>query len=118
MWYSDPITDFAPGDKLYGEIVSTDGGESYTITSTTPGSSTSLTVDTKGLTFDWADVTLEVYSVTDCNQFPTQGIDFTDMKITSGGKDVSATWNVIKGNSCHDAVNVIDSADVSISATP
>lgn len=118
VWYSDPVTDFSSGDTLFGEIVSTDGGESYTITSSTPGSSTELTVDTSGLTFDWADVTLEVYSVTSCNQFPTQGVAFTDMVIESGGRSINADWTVKKGNSCNDVVDVIDPADVSITATP
>ena len=61
VWYSDPVTDFSPGDTLLGEIVTRDGGASYDIISSTPTSSTTLTVDnTDKLTFDWADVTLEV----------------------------------------------------------
>lgn len=118
VWYSDPITDFTTGDTLFGEMASTDGGKTYTITSSTPSSSTELTVDTAGLTFDWADVTLEVYSVTDCDQFPSAGVDFTDMKIESGGQAVTADWSVKQGSSCHDKVSVMDAADVSIFATP
>lgn len=118
VWYSDPITDFTTGDQLYGEIVSTDGGDSYTITSSSPSSSTTLTVDTSGLTFDWADVTLEVYSVSNCNQFPTETVEFTDMEIVSGGQTVTANWNKVQGSSCHDSVKVVDPADVAIAATP
>jgi hypothetical protein len=62
VWYSDAVTDFGPGDSLYGEIATTDNGESYTIVSSSATNTTTLTVDTSGLTFDWADVTLEVNS--------------------------------------------------------
>jgi len=118
VWYSDPITDFAPGDTVYGEIVSTDNGNSYTITSSSPSSSTTLTVDTEGLTFDWADVTLEVYSITSCSQFPTQAVKFTDMEIQASGVNAVPNWKVTQGNSCHDSVDVVDSEEVDISATP
>ena len=63
-------SDFEHGDVLYGEIVAAEDLNSYTITSRTPGNSTSITVDTTGLTFDWADVTLEVYDVDECAKFP------------------------------------------------
>lgn len=118
VWYSDPITDFAPGDTVYGEIVTNDGGNTYTITSASEDSSTVLTVDTAGLTFDWADVTLEVYSVSSCNQFPTEAVKFTDLQIQSNGVSATPNWKVTQGNSCHDAVAVVDAEEVDISATP
>ena len=59
---------------LYGEMAAAEDLNSYTITSTIPGvNTTSITVDTSGLTFDWADVTLEVYDVDECLKFPKVG---------------------------------------------
>ena len=116
MWYSDPIVDFASGDTLYGEIKTIDNGDSYTILSATDKSVTTLTVETKGLTFNWADVTLEVYSVTSCDLFPTDSILFSNLTIQSGGQVITPKWDLFEGKTCSEAVKVVDDTTIEIVA--
>jgi len=124
VWYSDPVTDFKTGDVVYGEVVSKDGGKTYSITSKSETNSTTLTVSATGvtgtpLTFDWADVTLEVYSVTDCKQFPTQPVKFSNMTLNNvAGQALTPTWTVYKGSTCNDAVTVVDPLDVTLTVHP
>ena len=108
-WYSDPITDFQEGDVLYGEVTASADLSEYTILSQTPGNSTALTVDTKGLTFDWADVTMEVYNVGDCSQFPTESVTFSDMTLLgSGGESLTPDWTVSQDDTCGGYITVVD----------
>jgi hypothetical protein len=117
VWYSDPIVDFASGDTLFGEIKTVDNGDSYSILSATEKSATTLTVETKGLTFDWADVTLEVYSVTSCDLFPRDSIVFSNLTIqASGGQVITPKWDLYEGKTCTEAVKVVDDSTVEIVA--
>mmetsp|Transcript_14497 Transcript_14497/g.38226 ORF Transcript_14497/g.38226 Transcript_14497/m.38226 type:complete len:168 (+) Transcript_14497:177-680(+) len=109
-WYSTPITGFEEGDVLYGEMAAAEDLNSYTITSTIPGvNTTSITVDTSGLTFDWADVTLEVYDVDECLKFPKDLVAFADMTILGAeGQSLTPDWSVVTGSQCDGTTTVVD----------
>jgi len=109
-WYSSPITGFERGDLLVGEMVAAQDLNSYTITSTIPGkNSTTITVDTTGLTFDWADVTLEVYDVDTCAKFPKDAVAFADMHILGAqGQSLVPQWDVVTGSQCDGTTTVVD----------
>jgi len=121
VWYSDPITSFKSGDTLLGEIYTNDSGNSYTIDYSTATETTSLTVPTSSLTFDWADVTLEVYDVSSCDQFPAEPVTFSGMVVKTGkGSNAQAetpAWTVTQAKpiQCNDKVNVADPATIVIS---
>ena len=71
--------------------------------------STTITVDTTGLTFDWADVTLEVYDVDECAKFPRDAVSFADMTILGAqGPSLFPRWDVVTGSQCDGTTTVVD----------
>jgi len=97
-WMSSSITNLKPNNTLTAEI--SVGSEYSTITSSlidpkhgTVKESYSLTVDTEDRSFDWMDVTLEVYQLTECEEFADSAMHITDMVATgSNGKEIKMDW--------------------------
>eukprot|EP00622_Pseudochattonella_farcimen_P001415 FR736101.1.p2 GENE.FR736101.1~~FR736101.1.p2 ORF type:complete len:100 (+),score=10.66 FR736101.1:446-745(+) len=82
-WMSSSITDLKAGDQLNAEI---SVGEQYSTVSSTlldkKGlvlETAALSVDTSDREFDWMDVTLEVYSLTECEEFASSSMNITNM---------------------------------------
>jgi len=93
---STPIQGFGAGDTVSGSIVAS--GSQWVITSTASGKSTVLTVADASRDFDWVDVTLEVYTVTGCNQFPNGPMVFSNMVLTVASAGViSPNWAADSG---------------------
>ena len=74
------------------------------------------------LTFDWADVTLEVYSVGACDQFPSAAVSFTDMTILdgAGAAATAPAWDVTTTTTCDGELTISADAlsDITISHDP
>jgi len=103
-WVSDSIAGLNVGDVMYGSI-SID--EDYaTIVSTTyskadgsaTGESVTLEVATDDRYFNWLDVTLEVYGVTECSEFSSSTMSITSMVATDiDGNTIESDWTDATG---------------------
>ncbi|ELR18578.1 uncharacterized protein ACA1_155240 [Acanthamoeba castellanii str. Neff] len=90
---STPISGFGPGDVLDGVI--DQSGDNWVVYSSFGRQSTQLTVPDAGRKFNWVDVTLETYDVTDCAQFASGPVSFYDMKLVlSDGSSVPPVWQL------------------------
>jgi len=97
-WMSSSITNLQANDTLAAEI--TVGTQYSTVTSSlldstdgTVKETYSLSVDTEDRSFDWMDVTLEVYQLDECDEFAGSAMHITDMVSTgSNGKEIMMDW--------------------------
>jgi hypothetical protein len=86
------------GDNIYGNMTKT-GSDSWYINclDTNSNQNNAITV-TKSLlqTQPWIYVTLEVYGVRNCNEYPAKGTElkFTNLKLTENGSPASINWIV------------------------
>jgi len=79
---------------------------------------TTLLADLGRYTYNWADVTLEVYNLTDCAQHSPGEVKFTDLKLYgASGEQLSPQWSGAKSSSCGGRVTVHDAATISIQHT-
>ena len=94
-WHSPDIAGFQPGDTIYGDIekVSIDtwkitGGFKYP---NGTWENTSLTSQVGDFNYNYADVTLEVYNITSCDQMSNGDVVFSNLHLTTdnGKKE----WN-------------------------
>lgn len=93
---SDFITDMTAGTTAYGNI-SIDGGVS-TIVSTYEGQAVTLAVDQADREFNWMDVTLEEYDVSDCSQFSGPQTIYDMSAYSTTGEVISPSWTDSTGS--------------------
>jgi hypothetical protein len=114
------------GQATYSTLIKTTSGhtvvgnmslasQKWTITATDSETSkdTSLNINVHAQEM-YAFVTLEVYSVSTCLEFPTGTDTFSELSIMAGGKAVSASWATTATPGCQEAVKVIGSDSVQI----
>jgi len=91
------------------------GSQKWTITATDSDTSkdTSLNVATHVQEM-YAFVTLEVYSVSTCLEFPTGTVSFTSLELESGTKSVTPSWQTTATPGCQEAVKVVSADSVQI----
>jgi hypothetical protein len=105
---STPIQGFGAGDTVSGSIQAS--GTNWVITSTASGKSTVLTVADASRDFDWVDVTLEVYNVEGCAEFPNGPMVFSNMVLTiANAGAVNAQWQADSGPTECDGSLVVNS---------
>lgn len=77
-WVSDSIIDLSAGQTITGTI---DVGDKHStvISTLEDGTSVELRVDTGEREFDWMDVTLEAYYLSECDEFPNSPMNITNM---------------------------------------
>jgi len=84
------------GDSIFGVMTKPSASSSswsIVATDTTSGVSTNLAVDKKLGEFEpYAFVTLEVYDVSDCTQYPTNPLLYTDLIIQVSNQPVTPVW--------------------------
>jgi len=65
--------------------------------------------------YNWADVTLEVYSVTACDEFAKGPMTFSnDVLIDVQGQTLTPAWSLTKTTDCNGVIKVVDSSTVTI----
>lgn len=115
------VSEVAPNDRLYGSMIKTsapNGWQVYfndTTNSTVP--STLLSVSNALTSFEPdAYVTLEVYGVTSCRQYPSAPVEFTQMAITAGDNvPVTPKWLVnTYSSACQESVKIVSPSAVTI----
>jgi len=120
-WTSSFLTNIQAGGTVSGVIDTTNNGQNWTVTSTYNGQNVVLTVPTASRDFNWVDVTLETYTVTSCQQFPSGPCTFSDMALTvTGGTSNTPTWKLdsAEPSECGGKVTITSPSQVSIQHTP
>jgi len=109
------ILKVAVGDTILGNMTLDAANSKWTISTndTTLGISTPLTVQTGVAEID-AFVTLEVYGVTSCGDYPNGSDTFTGLYITANGAQVTPNWVVETEPGCSEAVTVLSPSQVKI----
>ena len=98
-WHSPDIAGFQPGDTIYGDIQKL-SSSTWKINGgwkSANGSwhNTTLTSEVGSFNYNYADVTLEVYNVTSCDELSNGQVKFSDLKLTTddGKKEwVPSMW--------------------------
>lgn len=122
-WHSTDIAGFQPGDKIFGSIEKI-AGETWRIDGAFQDSkgtfhNTTLTSQVGSFDFNYADVTLEVYNVTSCDQMAEGAAVFSklDLATSDGSAWVPPTWYVTgMPNNCKTEMHISDSHSMSISS--
>jgi len=79
---------------------------------------TSYLIVTKQRLFvqNWAFITLEMYSLTDCSQFPTSPVYFTEIQLLENNKSITPIWSKCRGQNpsiCNTSL-IINSSNITI----
>jgi len=112
------LTKVGQNDTIFGMINETKPGKwNINGTDTTTGVSTDLSVDKGAITRlePWAFVTLEVYQVSACNQYPTVPLTYTNIMMSASDQPETPTWKPEKQEQiCKENVKVISPSAVTI----
>jgi len=97
-WHSPDIAGFQPGDEIYGDITKISSA-TWKINGGFKSANgtwhnTTLTSEVGSYNYNYADVTLEVYNLTSCDQMVHGNVEFSDLHLTTeDGKDwVPSMW--------------------------
>jgi len=97
-WHSEDINGFQPGDTIYGSIEKV-ADATWRVDGAFKDSNgawknTTLLSEVGNYVFNYADVTLEVYNISSCDQMPAGGADFTELSIdlSDGNSYTPPTW--------------------------
>jgi hypothetical protein len=118
-WYVDSngnaffseLTNTSPGNNIQGNMVL--NGRSWEIQTidTTASQTTTLNIATN-TTEPWAFVTLEVYTVSSCLEYPTGDVPFTNLVFSP---QQTPSWSVEVSPGCNENVVVNSAGSVTIS---
>merc|ERR1712026_591447 len=79
---------------------------------------TTLVAQVGPTTYNWADVTLEVYNLTNCGQHSSGTVTFTDLSLYDAqGRHLTPRWSGASTSSCGGVVSVQDPQTISIKHT-
>ncbi|EAR99902.1 hypothetical protein TTHERM_00663810 (macronuclear) [Tetrahymena thermophila SB210] len=109
------VSGINPYDTIYGSV--TVQNNVATITSTNKaGQSSILSVAQNSRNFNWIDATLEVFNISACTDFPTDYLEFTNMKVVlSNGQTIQPAWYDDYGKSqCNGKVTIINPSTIKI----
>jgi len=88
---SESLDGLNAGDTAFG-LIDFSSPTNWTVTSTWKGETVKLSVSAAGRDFNWCDVTLETYTVRNCNEFATGPMTFSNMQITDQTGTVTPNW--------------------------
>jgi len=112
--YSDLKGPLNPGDIIVGNMTLQSGTKWQIVTEdATLKQSSTLTVDTDVSEVD-AFVTLEVYGITDCSEYPNGSDTFTNLILQVGGQPVTPSWTPQTEVGCDESVEINSSTSVTI----
>jgi len=105
---SPPVFGLIPGSQVLGNIVRV-SDSTWKIDSAFNGKHTTLNAQVGDYQYNWADVTLEVYSVTACNQFASGPMTFSGLVLKDAQQaTLSPTWKLTGATQCSGNIKVID----------
>jgi len=107
------LTQVSSGDLIVGTMLLTGSHWLIDTRDQTQGTHTQISIDT-AVTEVWAFVTLEVYSITSCGQYPNGAVLFQNLALKDGQGKVVPHWQVQAQGGCGEAVTVVDPYDVKI----
>jgi len=107
------LTPINAGDTIVGTMSLQGGSWLIDTKDTTNGKDTRITINT-GVGELWAFVTLEVYSISSCGQYPNGAVLFSNLALSSASGKVIPNWTVQAQGGCGEAVTVVDPYDVKI----
>jgi len=112
--YFSQLTNTKPGNIIQGNM-SLGADSTWTVASADISGNTRTTLTIKTNTTEpYVFVTLEVYGVTNCLEFPTGSDRFTNLAITQQGREFVPAWKPQVSPGCDEAVNVISPYEVEI----
>jgi len=119
VWHSPPIT--VQSGNIIQTSINHDSTSTWTITGTVSDTKAASTlVSTPGsYVYDWADITMEVYKVTTCPQFPSDAMIFGDIKLQDdSGNVLTPTWSLTKATPCEGKITQTSDSIFEISHNP
>lgn len=123
-WHSKDINGFLPGETIYGTITKTSDA-TWVVDSAFMNHSTGTFVNTTlrsqvgDFVFNYADVTLEVYNVSSCDELAMGPVPFShlSLSLTDGSKWVPPMWYTNGQPGCKGGVKVQNSTNILIEYT-
>jgi len=113
---SKSITGFGAGDLIDGYInrISDDTWKINSVIQKT-GANTTLNAQVGTYLYDWADVTQEVYGVSDCSQFAKGPVTFSKLSLKDAqGATLTPGWSFTGTTQCSGAIKQADSTTITI----
>jgi len=106
---STTLTGFAAGAKIVGTLKRLDADTWLIDSQIVGGKNTTLYSHVGSYLYNWADVTQEVYSVTNCNQFATGAMSFSGLILKDAQQDtLDPKWSISGTTDCmgHEVLTV------------
>jgi len=106
------------GDNIFGNMTLVSSANWYINSlDTTSNQKTDMTISRPRLkTQPWAYVTLEVYDLYECDDYPTQPVNFNNLQLFVSGKQQQFQWQAIQADpSCNQLVTINSPSNVTIS---
>jgi len=113
---SKSITGFGAGDLIDGTInrVNSNTWKINSVIQKT-GANTTLTAQVGTYLYDWADVTQEVYGVSECSQFAKGPMTFSALTLKDAQQDtLKPTWDMTKTTQCTGVIQQTSSTTITI----
>jgi hypothetical protein len=115
---SDPVFGLQDGDTFQG-VISRESPSTWKIDSVFNGRHTTLNAQVGDYIYNWADVTLEVYEVTDCSDFAPNKAYFKDLDLMDDkGETLTPQWTFTGPTSCSGSIVQDSPTSVYIEHTP
>jgi len=112
--YSSLLGPVEPGDLIIGNMTLASNGDWQIITKDHNNGKTATLNANTGVTEVDAFVTLEVYGISSCADYPNGSTTFNDLHLESNGVPQNADWSVSTQPECSEAVHVNSAHSVTI----
>jgi len=113
---SPPVFGLNPGSQLRG-IITRASPSTWSITSTvaSTGQKTTLNAQVGDYQYNWADVTLEVYSISSCQDFAPGKAFFNQLSMLDNvGQRLSPQWTMTPTSECGGTIQQVSGSPTSI----
>jgi len=113
---SKSITGFGAGDLING-VIQRQNADTWEVNAiiAKSGANTTLYPEVGTYLYDWADVTLEIYSVNQCTQFAKGAMTFSKLVLKdSQGATLTPAWDFTGTTMCSGAIKQVDAQTITI----
>jgi len=117
---SPPVFGLQPGSQLRG-IITRASPSTWSITSTvvSTGQKTILNAQVGDYQYNWADVTLEVYSISSCQDFAPGKAYFNKLvMLDNQGQQLNPSWTMTPTSECGGQIQQVSSSSIYIQHSP